>query len=154
MELFIIRHAIAEDGPDDAARPLSEDGRKRFKETVAGLVNLELAFDQVLHSPLLRAVQTAELLRPLVEAKMVATPLLAATPSVALLELFSGPATAVVGHEPHLSTLIAWLVTGDKSLGGGFEMKKGAVARLEGDPTPGGMRLRALIPPSIARRVR
>lgn len=154
MEVFLIRHASAEDGPDDAARPLSAKGRKRFKETVAGLVSLQVKFDRLLHSPKLRAVETAELLLPLVEGKRESTPLLAVAPSAALLELLRGPVIAAVGHEPHLSALLAWLVTGDAALGKGFELKKGAVAWLEGTPTPGAMRLRALLPPSASRRVR
>jgi phosphohistidine phosphatase len=154
MELFIIRHAAAEDGPDDAVRPLSDPGRKRFKETVAGLMHLDVKFDQLLHSPKLRAAETAELLRPLAKEKMESTPLLEGAPSTELLELLRGPVVAVVGHEPHLSALLAWLVTGDTALGKAFELKKGAVARLEGTSTPGGMCLRALLPPSVARRVR
>ena len=64
-----------------------------------------------------------------------------------------GNAVAVVGHEPHLSTLLAWLVTGEATLGGAFELKKGCVARLEGTATPAGMRLRFLLPPSTMRQM-
>lgn len=153
MELFLIRHAIAEDGEDDDIRPLSSKGIKRFKETVEGLGVLEVRFDRVLHSPKLRAVQTAELLKPLLDGKMDSTPLLAISPSAAVLELFTGDSLAVVGHEPHLSTLLAWLVTGEATLGGAFEMKKGSIARLDGRPTPAGMKLRALLPPSATRNI-
>lgn len=152
MELFIIRHAIAEDGDDDDIRPLSPKGTKRFKDTVAALHALEIRFDRILHSPKLRAVQTATLLEALLAGSpLESTPLLATAPSAALLSLLSGDVVAVVGHEPDLSTLLAWLVTGDNTLGGAFELKKGSVARLEGSPTPGGMRLRALLPPAAMR---
>ncbi len=118
------------------------------------LRTLEVRFDKVLHSPKLRAVQTAELLKPLLDGEMDSTPLLAISPSAAVLEQMSGDVVAVVGHEPHLSTLLAWLVTGEATLGGAFELKKGSVARLEGKPTPAGMRLRALLPPAAMRKLK
>lgn len=151
MELFVIRHAIAEDGADDDARPLSAKGRRRFEEVVSGLERLELRFDRILHSPRVRAVQTAELLMPLLDGTTESTPLLEVEPSAKLLTLLTGNHLAVVGHEPHLSTLVAWLVTGNAALGCAFELKKGAVARLEGTPAPGEMQLRALVPASVWR---
>jgi phosphohistidine phosphatase len=151
MRLALIRHAIAEEGADDDARPLSKKGRKRFQEEVKALARLELRFERVLHSPKLRAVQTAELLASLAGAGLEVTPLLARAPSEELLGLLRGDSLAVVGHEPHLSTLLAWLVSGDRALGARVELKKGAVALLEGEPTPGGMQLLALLPPKVLR---
>lgn len=154
MELFLIRHAIAEDGEDDDVRPLSPKGTKRFKDTVDALRVLDVRFDRILHSPKLRAVQTAALLEPLLDGVRDETPLLAISPSAALLELLFGNVVAIVGHEPYLSTLLAWLVTGEATLGGAFELKKGSVARLEGPPTPKGMKLRLLLPPATMRQMR
>jgi phosphohistidine phosphatase len=155
MELFLIRHAIAEDGEDDDARPLSPKGIKKFKDTAAALRLMEIRFDRIFHSPKLRAAQTADLLETLLDGKMEQTPLLAAAPTPAMFEQLanSGNVVAVVGHEPWLSSLLAWLVTGEAALGAAFELKKGSVARLEGAPTPAGMRLRALLPPSTMRRM-
>ncbi len=153
MELFIIRHASAEDGKDDDARPLSPKGTRRFQDTVAALRATKVRFDRILHSPKVRAAQTADLLEPLLEGEMQQTPLLAISPGNGLLELLQGEVIAVVGHEPHLSTLLAWLVTGEATLGGAFELKKGSVARLEGTATPAGMRLRTLLPPATLRRM-
>ncbi|MFZ5440712.1 MAG: SixA phosphatase family protein [Myxococcota bacterium] len=150
MELTLIRHAIAEDGDDDFARPLSGRGRKRFTAEVARLETMGVRFERVLHSPLTRAVQTAELLRPLTDG-LEETPLLAKAPTRALLEACSGERVALVGHEPHLSALLAWLVLGDAAEGGRFELKKGAVAVLDGAPRPGAMRLIALLTPKALR---
>ena len=151
MELTLVRHAIAEDGADDSARPLSKKGRKRFEESVKTLGTLGFRFDRVLHSPKLRALQTAELLQPLCEGELASTPLLAKEPDVELWKLLEGERLAVVGHEPHLSALLSWLVTGEPS-GEHFELKKGAVAQLEGEPGPAGMRLCALLQPKVLRR--
>lgn len=151
MQLTLIRHAIAEDGRDDFARPLSDEGRRRFRKSVKTLSALGVRFAKVLHSPKLRALQTAELLRPLCDGEFEVTPLLIKGPSEELLPLLDVHELAVVGHEPHLSALLAWLVAGDRSLGARFELKKGAVARLEGDPVPGGMTLKALWTPRVLR---
>ncbi|MDP1828065.1 MAG: histidine phosphatase family protein [Archangium sp.] len=151
MELTLIRHAIAVDGPDDAARPLSKKGRRRFEQSVKTLDELGFRFDKVLHSPKVRAVETAELLAPLCDGELASTALLARAPDVALWELLEGDRLAVVGHEPHLSSLLSWLVTGEPT-GGNFELKKGAVAQLVGEPGPAGMKLRSLLQPRVLRR--
>lgn len=148
MELFLIRHAIAEDGEDDDARRLTDKGKKRFKDVARALERLGVRFDRVLHSPKVRAVETAQL----IDARLQETPLLAAPPDDGLLLLFStGNVVGAVGHEPWLSELLAWLVTGDTGLGLQFELKKGAVAHLEGEPRPGQMRLKALLTPKAMR---
>ncbi len=152
MLLALIRHAIAEDGDDDFARPLSAKGKKRFREVVRGLDALGLSFARVVHSPKLRALETAELLAPLADGPLEATRLLAVAPSPELLELLTGGPVALVGHEPHLSTLVGWLTGGSLEPTTAVTVKKGAVALLEGTPTPGGMSLVALIPPRVFRR--
>lgn len=65
MTLFLVRHAIAEDGVDDDARPISAKGRRRFQKIVQALAGLDVQLDRVVHSPKLRALQTAELMTPL-----------------------------------------------------------------------------------------
>ncbi|MCA2981414.1 MAG: histidine phosphatase family protein [Myxococcaceae bacterium] len=152
MNLYLVRHAPAEDGPDDDARPLSKKGAARFSRQVALLARLGVSFDRVLHSPKKRAVDTAALLERLCEGDFEVTPLLATAPQEALLDACAGGSVALVGHEPHLSALLAWLVMGEKAAGR-VELKKGAVAHLEGRPRPGEMRLRWLLPARVARRV-
>ena len=154
MQLLLIRHAIAEDGAEDDARALTEKGRKRFEEVVRGLDALDLRLDLVLHSPKLRAVQTAELLAPLVDGEVQVTGLLAEAPGQALLKHLRGEAVAVVGHQPWLGELLGLLLTGETRHGAAFELKKGAVARLEGECAPGAMRLMALLQPGALRKVR
>src|SRR6185436_6950664 len=66
MEIYIVRHAIAEDAPSkgtgDAARALTEEGRQKMKEAAAGFAKLEFSIDKIFSSPLIRAKQTAEIL--------------------------------------------------------------------------------------------
>jgi phosphohistidine phosphatase len=158
MKLYVIRHAIALDaaeGMRDEERPLTDEGRERFADGVRGLERLDVRFDLVLHSPLLRAAETAELLVPLLDddGGTLVTAELAQAPTPALLELLTAAEVAVVGHEPWLSELIAWLVTQRRELATGFELKKGAVAVLEGEPRPGGMALLAFYPPGALREL-
>ena len=71
MDIIVIRHGIALDadkahglGLSDEERPLTPEGMRRTRAAAAGLratLN-ELAVDDIVTSPLLRAVQTAEIL--------------------------------------------------------------------------------------------
>jgi phosphohistidine phosphatase len=67
MRLFIIRHAWAEPAgdpswPTDAERPLSEEGRSRFARMAAILAQRGVRPAVIATSPLLRCLQTAEIL--------------------------------------------------------------------------------------------
>lgn len=154
MNLLIIRHAKAVErrkGLEDASRALTDQGRQRFIASVAGLGRLGVKLDRVYHSPWLRAVQTAELLTPLLKGSTEVTPWLAAPPAPQLLELLEGDSVSVVGHEPWLTALISLLLHGTTQFGDRFELKKGGVACLEGQPRAGSMRLTALYPPRALR---
>lgn len=156
MQLYVVRHAIAADPrPErpDATRPLTAKGRERFEEAVRGARGLGWRFDRLYHSPLLRAVQTAELLRPLLSGGMVALPDLAKAPDEEMLAHLEGERVAVVGHEPHLGSLVAWLVAGDADRGERFCFKKGGFAALAGELRPGAMTLQALVTPKLLRRL-
>lgn len=151
MELYLVRHAIAldaEPGQSDDARPLSKPGIERFRAVAKGLAALEVGFDFIYHSPKLRAVQTAELLEQHIRGRLIETGLLAQPPSPELLQEIRGQAVALVGHEPWMAALCAWLVTGEATAGY-FVFKKGGVAHLEGSLTPAGMRLKAFYPPKV-----
>jgi phosphohistidine phosphatase len=155
VELYLIRHAIALDakpGQSDDARPLSSEGIEKFKGVVQGLGRLEVKFDRLYHSPKLRAVQTAELLVPLLEGETEVTPYLAGEPSPELLKTLQGSSVALVGHEPWMGDLCAWLLTARRE-GSTLPFKKGGVAYLEGTPKPGGMRLHGFWSPRLLRRL-
>jgi phosphohistidine phosphatase len=156
MELFVIRHAIAVPGSmllADADRPLSPKGRKRFSQAVLGLQCLKVRFDRLYHSPWLRAVETAELLAPVLEGEVVCSPALARAPSQDVLDALVGARVALVGHEPWMGELVAWLTTGAPPDGSVFAFKRGGVAWLEGQPQPGRMVLQAFLPPKVLREL-
>ena len=154
MLLFLVRHARAtERSPErpDASRPLTPAGLRKFVAEVSGARRLGWRFDRLFHSPLTRAVQTAELLRPLVSGPREELPGLARAPDAGLLSALAGERVAVVGHQPHLGALVAWLTTGELGHGDRFPLKKGGVAVLAGPLRPGAMALQALLPPSVLR---
>jgi phosphohistidine phosphatase len=165
MDLFIIRHGIAEEVPlgrDDASRELTAVGEHKVRRVVQGLRELGWRFDRVLTSPWPRAARTAELLAPICTGKPIASELLCQPPTQELLaqiaEVVEAPhrrhGTAVVGHEPWLGELVGWLVFGDLKIGHAIDLKKAGIAWLEGNAVPGGMTLRALLPPKISRALR
>lgn len=165
MDVFVIRHAIAvpaEAGQDDAARELTPEGVRKFKRAVQGLRELGWCFDRVLTSPWQRALATAELLAPVIDGPTIATELLCDKPRPELFALIAestGPrrkrhATAVVGHEPWVTELVAWLAFGDPRHGEAFDLKKGGMIWLEGSAVPGGMMIRAMLTPKILRALR
>ena len=154
MLLYLVRHAIAAPASaerPDASRPLTPEGQRKFVAAARGMKRLGWEFDVVYHSPLLRAVQTAEHLKPLLHGPTRVLADLARAPDVELLARVDGERVALVGHEPYLSALVAWLVTGEIACGERFELKKGGVAVLAGPLRPGAMTLRALIAPKILR---
>ena len=59
MELYLIRHGLAaepgETYPDDGKRPLTHDGIEKLGREAAALAALDITFDCILTSPLVRA---------------------------------------------------------------------------------------------------
>ena len=180
MQLLVIRHAVAEDaGPDldDSERALTEAGRAKLRRAVRGLRALEIRieriltspwkravkgmralgwqFDRVIASPWRRAFDTAQLLAPLCDADPIPTDLLVQSPRAELLAMIAerGETTAVVGHEPWLGELVAWLAFGDTRHGDALAIKKAGVVWLEGSAVPGGMQIRAALPPRVLRAI-
>lgn len=166
MDLYIIRHAIAGEPaslqwPDDGRRPLTPEGRKRFREAARGLARLVPSVDLHLASPLTRAWQTAEILEaeagwpaPIACEALAGSGVAEAVAAV-LLQHRARASVALVGHEPGVSDLVSHLLTG-AARQARVEFKKGAVACLalpEG-PLPGAACLRWLLPPRVLRALR
>ena len=137
-ELYLVRHAIAaergSEWPDDTKRPLTERGIGRFKEGVKGLRRLDVTIDEIFTSPLLRARQTAELLAAGVEGKPPVKLLDALAPGHTSSSIMANLAKvakrrriALVGHEPDLGELAAYLIGAGRAL----PFKKGGICRID-----------------------
>jgi phosphohistidine phosphatase len=138
MQLLVVRHAIAfereEWDGDDAKRPLTDEGRKKMKQGAAGLKRSVEAIDVLASSPLVRAQQTAEILARAYDVSIKTVPALApGQPASALARWLEGESrrnvVTIVGHEPGLSSVVSWLLTGSDSPI--LEMKKGGVCLLD-----------------------
>lgn len=162
VELYVVRHAIAAergpDWPDDTKRPLTERGIERFREVVDGLVWLDVQLDVVLASPLVRARQTAQYLATGLPAKPPIVAVDALAPGHVPAEMMEQVARearghrclALVGHEPDLGELVAWLIGSRRAI----PMKKGGVCRVDLDSLSGRHGTLAwLLPPKALRKL-
>ncbi|HEX9191949.1 MAG TPA: histidine phosphatase family protein [Candidatus Deferrimicrobiaceae bacterium] len=139
MKLYLVRHAEAIERSattPDASRYLTAKGRLAFRKIARRVRKAGAAPDVIFTSPLLRSVQTAEILAerlkhkgPVVAAKEISP----GFDLLALRSLLSGAGNpleaAFVGHEPDLGDLAATLL----ALPGGFPLRKGAVVAVEVD---------------------
>jgi phosphohistidine phosphatase len=141
MKLLIVRHAIAEDreefartGKDDDLRPITDEGRKKMKQGARGLRTLVPEIDLLATSPLTRAAQTAAVLDS-VYGGLREVEISELAPEASPVEFLSwlrkqdGENVAVVGHEPSISLIVSWLLTGtEKRL---LSFRKGGACMLE-----------------------
>lgn len=166
MELLIVRHAIAVEpadwagsGKPDSERPLTDKGRRLMRSNARGIAVAAPWLHAIASSPYVRAMETAQILAREYRKLEVATlPALASGGSrEELVEWLrtrdDEERLALVGHEPDLGCLVAWLVSG--RAGGAIEMKKGGACllRFAGHPVPGQGRLHWFAPPSLLRRL-
>ncbi len=142
MNLYLIRHAIAVDEGtadlEDSQRPLTDKGRRKMRQIAKGLHALGVEFDLILSSPYLRAQETAEVLADVFKMKkklIFSESLLPESePEKVIAEInetHSVDSLAIVGHEPHLSSLIGLLTSGNMNID--VTLKKGGVCHLSAD---------------------
>ena len=152
MDLFVVRHAATSSGRagvPKAERALSNRGREDAATLARGLARLGVRLDRLVHSPWRRAVETAEALTLLLDGETFVDADLLRGPSPALLTRLEGRRVAVVGHRPGLGQLVSMLVLGGPDHGERFSIKRGGVVWLRGKAEPGGMTLRAELPPRV-----
>lgn len=133
MIIHLVRHAEAIERSYDipeAHRFLTPRGRKRFREIASELKKLGMAPDLILTSPLIRAVQTAEILAQTLNYKhelLLTSQLAPGFRSEGLDELLQQypqlKEIALVGHEPDFGALAQTLFAAQ----GSCTLKKGAV---------------------------
>ena len=154
MKVLVVRHGLAED-TSLGERALTEEGRVQFQQICRKLVDsLTLSFDLLLHSPLLRARQTADIfcdffpvkkreesgqLKPDADVNLLFETLSASSVS----------SLALVGHQPFLSEFISVSLA---EKGRSFvSLSRGGMAFLEfpHSPVPGSAVLTALLSPAV-----
>jgi phosphohistidine phosphatase len=141
MQLLFVRHAIAEEredfartGKDDRLRPLTDEGRKKMKQVARGLKAQVPRIDLLATSPLTRAAQTAAILDSVyggldeVEIEEL-SPEAAPVDFLRWLRKQKAERLAVVGHEPSISLVLSWLLTGNERRI--FSFRKGGACLIE-----------------------
>lgn len=165
MHLLLLRHGLAEDrakfartGRDDQYRPLTDEGRKRMRQGARGLKALVPEIGLLATSPLTRAAQTGAILDTIyghlweVEIPELAPE--AELPAfLAWLQRQKQETIAAIGHEPHLSRLLAWLLTGEERPFFAFRKGGACLLEFEGEPAPGRARLLWAMTSSQIRRI-
>lgn len=159
MRLLIVRHATAvprgTPGLSDPERPLTPAGEKKFEAAAKGLAAILDPPDALLTSPLLRALQTAEIAAAAWgKVRPKKTPALAVDRFEELAEVVDGyrdkDLVAVVGHEPWLSALLARLLGTPQD--DRLAFKKGGAALVDlPEGLGGGGRLVWYLPPRLLR---
>ncbi len=160
MVLDLLRHGIAEErrtGLADAQRALTAEGRDKLRRVLHRAARAGVEPSLILCSPLLRAVQTAEMAaqelgcaRPVLNVKALSPD---AEPDSAWAELrkHAGEAEVlVVGHQPHIGEFTAYLLGSPRLK---VEFKKGAIVRVVLDikEAPGSATLEWMLTPGLAR---
>jgi phosphohistidine phosphatase len=141
MLLYLIRHAIAVNRNDpgvltDESRALTPLGIKKMRINATALAKMDLNLKEIWTSPLIRARQTAEILKE----ELSTTPRIRAVKELApggdhsaLIELIGRhlamEEVALVGHEPDLGILATRLIVGTNV--GTIRFKKGGAACIE-----------------------
>lgn len=163
MEIVFLRHAPAGEREDwagtgrpDSERPLTPDGRKRARESARGLAKLIGTADLVATSPWARARETAVIAAKALGAPLVETNFLLPhrSPSslAGWLSGLDGERVVLVGHEPHLSKVISWLMAGSASRGI-VVLKKAQALMLETKKAAAGSAVLSWsLPPKALRR--
>ncbi len=160
MDLWLMRHGKAEDRSEsgkDRDRALTAEGLRRVTEVGRGLAVLDAAIGAIWTSPYRRARQTAEAVARALNfrSRLQATDALApeSDPGEILDELevseLAG-AVLLVGHQPHLGTLLGLLVTGGPAE---IPLPKACLAHLETRGNRSGT-LRAFLPAALLARLR
>jgi phosphohistidine phosphatase len=165
MRVLLVRHAAAEDqeefaktGLSDDERPLTDEGRKEMRAAARGLAVIVKGIDVLAASPLVRAVQTADVVaKEFPDAtREVTASMRPGAAFVAFAEWASSNSgsklVAAVGHNPHISALACWLLGAKESA---IDMKKGSALLLEfgGDVREGSATLLWYLKPSQLRDI-
>jgi phosphohistidine phosphatase len=157
VKLIIIRHGAAGDrheweaqGRDDRLRPLTAEGKKEMKRAAAGLARLVPTVDLVATSPWVRAAETAAIVASECGADVVTLEQLTPEHHPDAVVRWLGDqrdarTVALVGHEPHLSTLVGYLLISKPTAF--IDLKKGgaALVDLTIPPQPGTATLQWLL---------
>jgi len=115
MRIYLVRHADAASGNPDSARRLTPEGREQARRVGERLAAEDPRPEAVLHSPLVRARETADLIAAPLGIEPEADERLAPGATAAGVRASvagRGAAVVVVGHQPDCGEVAAELTGG------------------------------------------
>ncbi|HZX94485.1 MAG TPA: phosphohistidine phosphatase SixA [Myxococcales bacterium] len=146
IRVYLVRHGIAAEpsaGTPDDSRPLTAMGRRRFRRASRAFARRNEPLTHLFTSPLVRAVQTAEILARSLRRDEVGIleELRSGAPAEAVVSALSkrakdGEAIALVGHDPQMTRLVALLAQLDAGDAARVQFRKGAILRIDVDALP------------------
>lgn len=138
MEIYLLRHAIAEDhAPSgrDADRRLTEQGRTKLRRVMKRAHNAGVSPSLILSSPYDRAFESAEIAAQELgyEGKILHTDSLipGSSPPRVWSELRAHrteSAVLLAGHEPLFSSIVAWMLGSTRTM---IHFRKAALVRID-----------------------
>ncbi|HEY1759544.1 MAG TPA: histidine phosphatase family protein [Bryobacteraceae bacterium] len=157
MKICILRHAEAEPrgpGVGEAARKLTPDGKRELRGVLRVAHEAGVDPDVILTSPWTRALETATAAREafgteqLIETKSLLPDVLPMHIWGEIRSIRPLKEIMVVGHEPHLSRLAAFLLEAPVAI----DMKKAAIIRIDVQEREGPPRgvLKWMLTPKLA----
>jgi phosphohistidine phosphatase len=138
MEIYLLRHGIAEDGRaghPDSTRALTPEGREKLRRVLKRARAADVDPSLILASPYRRAVETAqeaaEVLGYRGEVEKTRALVPEASPHDAWDEIRQRKeerAVLLAGHEPMMSSMLAFLLASPSLM---VDMKKAALVRVD-----------------------
>jgi phosphohistidine phosphatase len=161
MILYLIRHAEATKVGGaitrDTDRPLTDRGREDARVMGSALSKLDPTIAAIVTSPLVRAVQTGEIICQLLPGRPAVQPSNAIVPGFRpkrlleeLLATGAGRSIIAVGHQPDLTAFVAYLTADGEEAA--LALPPCAVLKIsipDGDPSAGAQLLWLLNPDTV-----
>ena len=165
MLIHLLRHGIAaplgeENHFRDEERALTPEGSMKMRKSAQGLKRLGLTFDLIASSPLVRALQTAEIVAETFKFRKTIELWEELEPDGSIEAVFtrlSGEtekaSVLLVGHQPSMGYLASCLILGDTKAS--LPIKKGGIYCIQIDQIPPRDvgELCWMLPPKILREI-
>jgi len=140
MEIYLLRHGIAEDasaGQPDADRELTDEGREKLRRVLKRGRSADVSPSLILASPYSRAAETAAIAADVLDYKHKVVETSALLPNASPQEVWEEirarhdeTAILLASHEPLMSALAAFLLACSALQ---VDMKKAALMRIDCD---------------------
>lgn len=119
MKIYLVRHGEAVSPEADPERPLTPKGRSEVERMAQFLAKSGAAVAQIMHSPKLRAQETAEIFAGVLKAPLSVCPTILDSeaevlPAMSMLPSLNAD-TMLVGHLPMVAKLVSALVIHDEN---------------------------------------